>query len=114
MMASLPLCGMAQSDTSSVINQKVAPNNWYQLDRNTTGYYGISLDKAYDFLKGKQSHQVLVGVIDSGVDTLQPDLKSILWHNPGEIPGNSRCPEGSWRRQAPSGHSTAGPARSPG
>ena len=88
MMVSLPLCGMAQSDTSSVIKQKVAPNNWYQLDRSTTGYYGISLDKAYDFLKGKQSHQVLVGVIDSGVDTLQPDLKSILWHNPGEIPGN--------------------------
>ncbi|MDE3184519.1 MAG: S8 family serine peptidase [Bacteroidota bacterium] len=88
MMVSLPLCSMAQSDTSSVIKQKVAPNNWYQLDRTTTGYYGISLDKAYDFLKGKQSHQVLVGVIDSGVDTLQPDLKSILWHNPGEIPGN--------------------------
>jgi subtilisin family serine protease len=88
MMVSLPLCSMAQSDTSSVIKQKVAPNNWYQLDRSTTGYYGISLDKAYDFLKGKKSHQVLVGVIDSGVDTLQPDLKSILWHNPGEIPGN--------------------------
>jgi cell wall-associated protease len=29
-----------------------------------------------------------VAVIDSGVDTLQEDLKSILWHNPGEIPGN--------------------------
>src|SRR6185437_9667481 len=23
-----------------------------------------------------------------GVDTLQEDLKPILWHNPGEIPGN--------------------------
>ena len=88
MMVSLPLWSVAQSDTSATIDAKVAPNNWYQLDRASTGYYGISLDKAYDFLKGKQSHQVLVGVIDSGVDTLQPDLKPILWHNPGEIPGN--------------------------
>jgi subtilisin family serine protease len=88
LMASLPMWSIAQSDTSVAPSDKVAPNNWYQLDRTTTGYYGISLDKAYDFLKGKQSHQVLVGVIDSGVDTLQPDLKSILWHNPGEIPGN--------------------------
>jgi subtilisin family serine protease len=87
-MASLPMWGMAQSDSKTVVADKVAPNNWYQLDRSTTGYYGISLDKAYDFLKGKESHQVIVGVIDSGVDTLQPDLKSILWHNPGEIPGN--------------------------
>ncbi len=88
LMASLPMWGMAQSDSTTVVAEKAAPNNWYQLDRSTTGYYGISLDKAYDFLKGKQSHQVIVGVIDSGVDTLQPDLKSILWHNPGEIPGN--------------------------
>lgn len=87
-MAVLPMWSMAQSDTSVAPAEKVAPNNWYQLDRSTTGYYGISLDKAYEFLQGKQSHQVLVGVIDSGVDTLQPDLKPILWHNPGEIPGN--------------------------
>ena len=88
MMAALPLCTMAQSDSSAAPAEKKAPNDWYQLDRSTTGYYGISLDKAYDFLQDKPSHRVLVAVIDSGVDTLQPDLKPILWHNPGEIPGN--------------------------
>ena len=30
----------------------------------------------------------MVAVIDSGVDTTQEDLKPVLWHNPGEIPGN--------------------------
>lgn len=88
MVAALPMFGMAQSDTAEVPVLKVAPNNWYQLDRSTTGYYGISLDKAYEYLKGKPNHRVVVAVIDSGVDTLQPDLKPILWHNPGEIPGN--------------------------
>lgn len=87
--AMLPAFTFAQSDNSTGKDSvKVAPNNWYQLDRQTTGYYGISLDKAYDFLKGKTSKTILVAVIDSGVDTLQNDLKGILWHNPGEIPGN--------------------------
>lgn len=88
LMAAVPMCGMAQSDTTVSPPEKAAPNNWYQLDRSTTGYYGISLHKAYDFLQGRPSHKVLVAVIDSGVDTLQPDLKPILWHNPGEIPNN--------------------------
>src|SRR5665647_2780489 len=66
------------------------PKNWHQLDKATTGYYGISLDKAYAFVKTKKlkSKQVVVAVIDSGIDTLHEDLKSILWTNPKEIPGN--------------------------
>ena len=65
-----------------------APKNWHQLDRSESGYYGISLNKAYDFVKNRKSKQVIVAVIDSGVDTLHEDLKPVLWHNPKEIPGN--------------------------
>ena len=63
---------------------------WHLLDKEKDGVYGISLDKAYDFLRLKnlKSTTVLVAVIDSGVDTLQEDLIHILWTNPGEIPGN--------------------------
>ncbi|HMG82023.1 MAG TPA: S8 family serine peptidase, partial [Ferruginibacter sp.] len=66
------------------------PKNWHQLDKATTGYYGISLDKAYAFVKTKKlkSKTVLVAVIDSGVDTTQNELKPILWVNPKEIPAN--------------------------
>jgi cell wall-associated protease len=66
------------------------PKNWYQLDKAGTGYYGISLDKAYDFLKAKKlkSKQVLVAVIDGGIDTVHEDLKPILWTNAKEIPDN--------------------------
>lgn len=81
----LPTTIKAQTSDEEI---KIAPNDWHQLDRTTTGYYGISLDKAYDLLKGKKSKTVIVAVIDSGIDTLQEDLKPIMWINPGEIPGN--------------------------
>jgi subtilisin family serine protease len=66
------------------------PKNWHQLDPATTGYNGISLQKAYDLIKTKKlkSNRVLVAVIDSGIDTLHEDLKPVLWTNPKEIPGN--------------------------
>src|SRR5436190_8729980 len=64
------------------------PNGWYLQDLKENGVNGISLDKAYQFVKGKKSKTVLVAVIDSGVDTTHEDLKEILWHNPKEIPGN--------------------------
>jgi subtilisin family serine protease len=90
MMASVPLAIFAQSDSDAKVQApaKVAPHDWHQLDRSETGYYGISLNKAYDLLKGKKSKTVVVAVIDSGIDTLQEDLKPVLWKNPGEIPGN--------------------------
>lgn len=66
------------------------PKNWHELDKTETGFYGISLSKAYQLLKGKKSRTVTVAVIDSGVDTLHEDLKTVLWHNPKEIPGNGK------------------------
>jgi cell wall-associated protease len=66
------------------------PNNWYLLDKQQDGFYGISLNKAYEFLHAKnlKSKNVLVAIIDSGIDTLHEDLKDILWTNPKEIQGN--------------------------
>lgn len=66
------------------------PKGWHLLDKAQDGFYGISVNKAYEFVKQKKlkSKTVLVAVIDSGVDTTHEDLKAILWTNPKEIPGN--------------------------
>ena len=82
--ASMLLCSSAFAQKSEV------PKNWHQLDLATTGFNGISLQKAYDVIKTKKlkSKRVIVAVIDSGIDTLHEDLKPILWTNPNEIVGN--------------------------
>lgn len=66
------------------------PKGWHMMDRQDSGYNGISVDKAYNFVQTKKlkSKTVIVAVIDSGVDTAHEDLKSVLWHNQKEIPGN--------------------------
>ncbi|MGF7040190.1 S8 family serine peptidase [Mucilaginibacter lappiensis] len=64
------------------------PKGWQLMDLKENGFFGISLKPAYLFLQGKKSKPVVVATIDSGIDTLQQDLKSILWVNTKEIPGN--------------------------
>jgi cell wall-associated protease len=48
------------------------------MDLKTDGYFGISLNQAYLFVKGKKSKPVVIATIDSGIDTAQKDLNPIL------------------------------------
>jgi subtilisin family serine protease len=73
--------------------QKV--NGWHLLDPQKDGYMGISLNEAYELLKGRKATTVLVAVIDSGVDTLHEDLQGILWRNEKEVPGNGKDDDGN-------------------
>ncbi len=73
------------------------PKGWHLLDKAKDGYSGISMEKAYEFVKSKKlkGKTVIVAVIDSGIDTLHEDLKPILWKNPKEIPGNGIDDDGN-------------------
>jgi len=84
------VAALAQTST-----MKTVPKGWHLQDQKTSGFYGISLDKAYDFVKGKKSQTVLVAIIDSGIDTTHEDLKPVLWTNPKEIPGNGIDDDGN-------------------
>lgn len=86
-VAGLLFIGSAFAQTSK---KEAMPKDWHLQDKTTTGFSGISLDKAYEFIKSKnlKSTKVIVAVIDSGIDTLHEDLKPVLWVNKNEIPGN--------------------------
>lgn len=63
--------------------------NWQNLDLKTDSVFGISTERAYkELLKGKKATPVIVGVLDGGVDITHEDLKSVLWLNKKEKPGN--------------------------
>ncbi len=65
-------------------------DNWQHLDLATDTIPGMSVDKAYKFLAGKQGVEVVVGVVDSGTDLKHEDLKDVAWVNKGEIAGNGK------------------------
>jgi putative cell wall-binding protein len=72
----------------------VIPNDEYfsvQWGLHNTGHYGtadadIDAPEAWDLETG--SANVVVAVIDTGVDYTHPDLADNMWVNPAEVPGN--------------------------
>lgn len=76
--------------TAALAQKDEIPKGWHMMDKAASGYHGISIDKAYEFVNSKKlkSNTVIVAVIDSGIDTLHEDLKPVLWKNAKEIPGN--------------------------
>jgi len=63
--------------------------DWFLRDPAQDSVQGISVERTYaTLLKDQPSRSVLVAVIDSGIDIDHEDLKSIIWVNEDEIPGN--------------------------
>ncbi|MBX2844996.1 MAG: S8 family peptidase [Saprospiraceae bacterium] len=76
---------------TSYSQDKLELIDWHLRDLSASER-GISLEKAYDELLNNASpkEQVIVAVIDSGIDIEHEDLKSVIWTNEDEIPGNGK------------------------
>lgn len=68
------------------------PKDWHHLDEEQSQFRGISSQLVYEtILKDKSPKQeVVVAVIDGGVDTNHEDLKNVMWVNEDEVPGNQK------------------------
>ena len=63
--------------------------NWYDEDAGLNGPFSISSNKAHtELMRNKKAKEVVVAIIDSGVDAEHEDLKNVMWVNEDEIPGN--------------------------
>jgi subtilisin family serine protease len=77
------------------------PNQWGlrntgQVIGGVAGTPGADINavEAWDIERGL-SNQVVVAVIDSGIDLAHPDLQGRIWQNPGEIPNNGLDDDGN-------------------
>lgn len=70
---------------SGLFNDPGYGSFWISRD---SSQYGISIDKAYTNFKNLKSEEIIVAVIDTGVDYNHEDLKNVMWVNAKEIAGN--------------------------
>lgn len=71
--------------------------NWMHSNFEDTGVYGVNTQKALDFLKEhyRKPQNIVVGVLDSGVEYFHEDLKNNIWVNPKEKVGNRKDDDGN-------------------
>lgn len=90
------LCSMMMvCPTIFAIGQNDVVKGWHLLDKTTDGYQGISINKAFNFLKDKKPSPIVVAVLDGGIDTTHAVLKPYLWHNTKELIRNGIDEDGN-------------------
>lgn len=98
-------CVVSAEPVYKVREMSVTMNDPYyashQWHYNNTGQFGfrqgidMGLQRAWDKYGVFGSSDVIVAVLDSGVDFDHPDLKPNAWTNESEIPGNGRDDDGN-------------------
>ena len=79
-------------ETTALPLPKVDQKYWQHESLEESGVYGVNTQKAIQFLESKKRKpsQLIVGVLDSGVEVTHADLKDIVWINAKEIAGNGK------------------------
>jgi len=80
---------------SSMPLDELYPKQWGldntgQLVENDYGYQDVDIDapEAWNAMENLKLDEVVVAIIDDGVDISHPDLEQIIWTNENEIPNN--------------------------
>lgn len=73
------------SQTDSVFNDPDISRVWAFNDASKEG---ISVNKAYANPLNRTQTDIIVAVVDTGVDYNHEELESVMWYNPNEIPNN--------------------------
>lgn len=68
------------------VSASITPNDPYY----TNQWYLAKINANSAWEKISESPDIVIAVIDSGIDIDHPDLKDNIWHNTREIPGNNK------------------------
>ncbi|MCX7717657.1 MAG: S8 family serine peptidase [Candidatus Sumerlaeaceae bacterium] len=74
----------------TVPNDPLFSNQWQLRNTGQTGGLpgaDVKAVQAWDVTTGSAS--IVIAIVDTGTDTVHPDLSGRLWQNPGEIAGNA-------------------------
>jgi len=83
-----PITIKAKDFNNELLNDNLK-ENWSLLDINSDKIPGMSVVKANnELIKNQKGKNVIVAVIDSGVETEHPYLSENIWNNSDEIPNN--------------------------
>lgn len=74
-----------QASLNAMLN--VRPENWFNLSP-AEGAEGVGTEETYKQFGVAQSEDIIVAVIDSGVDVNHEDLQGKIWINKGEVPND--------------------------
>jgi len=78
-----------QNSLFAQVENASVPLDWFLRDPQQDSVQGLSVEKAYStLLKDQPAREIIVAIVDSGIDIDHEDLKDIIWTNPGEIAGN--------------------------
>ena len=81
------VASVCATSITDVVNDQFASNLW--------GMNNINMASAWDYTTG--SEEIVIAVLDTGIDTNHPDLAANIWYNPGEIPGDGIDNDGNGR-----------------
>ena len=70
-------------------------DNQGQVINGVPGVPDADIDFPEAIARATIQKQIVVGVVDTGIDYNHPDLKDSMWVNPGEIAGNKRDDDGN-------------------
>ncbi|MCD8483436.1 MAG: S8 family serine peptidase [Verrucomicrobia bacterium] len=93
----LPILERFTSDGPSIISNDPLFGDLWGLHNTgqNGGVAGADIDATRAWLTQREAAEIIIAVIDTGVDYTHPDIAANMWRNPGEIPGNGLDDDGN-------------------